>query len=226
MRLASAALHAGLIVMCLALAAILAVAVLGLPVSGDGLSEAVTAHLRRSGVTHPVTAVLLNFRAYDTLLEMAVLLLILVGIGSLGVVTPEAPRGAPAHAVLREVVRVLIPFFVLVAGYLLWVGAFAPGGAFHAGAVLGAAGVVLILAGYRPPVFLRALLQACVLAGLVVFIAVGIATLLMQGAFLYYPAGWSKYMILLIEAAASVSIGVTLAAMFLGSLPAAWRSGA
>ena len=39
----------------------------------DTLAQAVAANLATSGVSNPVTAVLLNFRAYDTLLELAVL---------------------------------------------------------------------------------------------------------------------------------------------------------
>ena len=40
----------------------------------DTTAQAVAANLATSGVSNPVTAVLLNFRAYDTLLELAVLL--------------------------------------------------------------------------------------------------------------------------------------------------------
>jgi len=62
-----------------AVAAGLAFAVLSLPIVAMGLNVAVDERLPLSGVSHPVTAVLLNFRGYDTLLEMAVLLLVLVG---------------------------------------------------------------------------------------------------------------------------------------------------
>ena len=40
--------------------------------------------METSGVRNPVTAVLLNFRGYDTLLEMGVLLVALLGVWSLG----------------------------------------------------------------------------------------------------------------------------------------------
>ena len=42
----------------------------------------IDAAMAQSGVDHPVTAVLLNFRAWDTLLELAVLLLALLGPAS------------------------------------------------------------------------------------------------------------------------------------------------
>ncbi len=55
----------------------------------------------RSGVTHPVTAVLLNFRGYDTLLEVAVLLIALVGTWSLRLGPAARGRDRPG-LVLRE----------------------------------------------------------------------------------------------------------------------------
>ena len=53
------------------------------------LADDVLANLQVSGVSNPVTAVLLNFRAYDTLLELAVLLAAVLGILALG---PRDPR--------------------------------------------------------------------------------------------------------------------------------------
>ena len=52
---------------------------------------------------------------------------------------------------LDTLTRLLVPVLILVAAYLLWVGAHAPGGAFQAGSVLGAAGVLLLLSGWRLP---------------------------------------------------------------------------
>jgi len=122
-------------------------AVLSLSSQAPGLSEWVTENLKNSGVSNPVTAVLLNFRGYDTLLEMGVLLLALLGVWSFGGV-PEQRESSPGP-VLDMLPRLLVPVLILISGYLLWVGAHAPGGAFQAGSVLGAAGVLLILAGWR-----------------------------------------------------------------------------
>ena len=66
--------------LALAFVAVLAGAMLELGPAAIDLRVPVAAHLADSGVTHPVTAVLLNFRGYDTLLEIAVLLLALLGI--------------------------------------------------------------------------------------------------------------------------------------------------
>jgi multisubunit Na+/H+ antiporter MnhB subunit len=202
------------------LAAGLGYAVMSLPLQATGLGEQVALNLETSGVSNPVTAVLLNFRGYDTLLEMGVLLLALLGVWSLGGL-PEV-RNLNTGPVLGKLTRLLVPVLILVAGYLLWVGAHAPGGAFQAGSVLGAAGVLLHLSGWRlGGTFSGLPLRVVLVIGLSVFVVVGMVLLLIGSAFLEYPPPLAGAMILLIEAAAMLSIGASLAALFLGALPAA-----
>jgi multisubunit Na+/H+ antiporter MnhB subunit len=187
-----------------------------LPPHAVRLPDDVAANLANSGVAHPVTAVLLNFRGYDTLLEIAVLLLALLGV--LALVKPHAAMPAvPAHPLLQTLTKLLAPLMVLVAGYLLWVGAIAPGGAFQAGAVLAAAGVLLRLAGLLPGWATPGLLLRAGLAlGLLVFVAVA-AAVLGQATLLTYPPTLAGGLILTIEAALTLSIGLTLAALYLAS---------
>lgn len=194
----------------------LAAAMLELPPHAVRLPDDVAANLAISGVAHPITAVLLNFRGYDTLLEIAVLLLALFGV--LALVKPHATRAAhPAHPLLQTLARLLAPLMVLVAGYLLWVGAIAPGGAFQAGAVLAAAGVLLRLAGLLPAWAAPGLLLRAGLAlGLLVFVAVA-AAVLGHATLLTYPPALAGGLILTIEAALTLSIGLTLAALYLAS---------
>lgn len=204
-----------LVPLMLTLAVCLGYAVLSLPEHSHGLQKIVADKIAVSGVSNPVTAVLLNFRAYDTLLEMVVLLLALLGVWSLGGAALQ--REAAPGPVLNALVRLLVPLLILVAAYLLWVGAHAPGGAFQAGSVLGAAGVLLLLAGWPPPVEGMALpLRLLLAAGPVVFVVMAIVTLLLKGGLLEYPPAQAGGLILILEAAATISIGVTLAALFLG----------
>jgi len=201
-----------------AVAAGLAYAVLSLPLVTTGLQEAVAEQMALSGVSHPVTAVLLNFRGYDTLLEMGVLLLALVGVWSLG--SASSSREPPPGAVLEILTRFFAPLMILIAGYLLWAGAHAPGGAFQAGAVLGASGVLLLLSGWHLPASLAGWpLRLTLVAGLAVFAAVAAGVMWTGASLLEYPPQWAGGLILLIEAAATLSIGATLAALFLGGRP-------
>lgn len=184
------------------------------------LPEQVTANQQHSGVSNPVTAVLLNFRAYDTLLELAVLLCVALGILALG--RPSVPVAAPG-AVLVSLIGILVPLLVLTAGYLLWVGAHAPGGAFQGGAVLAAAGILLLLRGHDNWLPGPGLLSAALGAGLFLFVGAGVAMSLSGGVFLEYPEEWAGGIILLIEAMALLSIAATLVLAYLGGPPLADR---
>ena len=202
-------------VVLLLVAAGLGHAVWSLPPYAAGLSAEVAGNLETSGVSNPVTAVLLNFRGYDTLLEMGVLLLALLGVWSLGG-TKLRTEAAPGP-VLDSLSRLLALVLILVAAYLLWVGAHAPGGAFQAGSALGAVGVLLLLAGWRLPDGLMALpLRLVLVAGPGAFVAMAMLTVLIEGQMLEYPPAQAGILILVLETTATVSIGVTLAALFLG----------
>ncbi|MDX2502893.1 MAG: MnhB domain-containing protein [Gammaproteobacteria bacterium] len=193
-------------------------AVLTLTSQAPGLSVWVADNLDNSGVSNPVTAVLLNFRGYDTLLEMGVLLLALIGVWSLGDV-PERRHSLPGP-VLDILARLMVPLLILVAGYLLWVGAHAPGGAFQAGSVLGAAGVLLLLSDWHfDSRFSGLSLRIVLIAGLGMFVAVGLLLVVVGSQLLEYPPPLAGALILIIEAAATLSIGFTLAALFLGGRP-------
>jgi multisubunit Na+/H+ antiporter MnhB subunit len=199
-------------------AAGLTYSVLALPLSSAGLSADVAASIDISGVSNPVTAVLLNFRGYDTLLEIFVLLLALISVWSLGGLPPRPV--APAGSVLDTLARVLAPVLLLLSAYLLWVGARAPGGAFQAGAVLAAAGVLLLLSGWRPhPGFTGIPLRLLLVAGPGFFLAFALVTTVMGRNLMEYPLQQAGVLIVILEATTMLSIGITLAALFLGERP-------
>ncbi|WGZ94078.1 MAG: DUF4040 domain-containing protein [Candidatus Thiothrix putei] len=178
---------------------------------------AVDAQLAFSGISHPVTAVLLNFRAWDTLLELAVLLAAILGIRALGYV-----RAAyVTEAAFSQLAVWLVPLLILMAGYVLWAGAHSPGGAFQAGALLAGAGILLRLAGYSHAGLptTRWLVRLGLVAGTGVFLLVGLALLGWGQGFLHYPVAYAKWWILLIEMLATVSIGMTLTLAFMGGIP-------
>lgn len=210
-------------------AAALGWAFLGLPVPA-GLTGAVAERLPQSGVENPVTAVLLNFRAWDTLLESVVLLAALVGVWSL---TRDADwpgrAGQPMHAapggVLESFGRVLPPLGLMVGVYLVWAGSKAPGGAFQGGTVLAAVGLLAVMAGLVPaPRVGAAGWRLALVAGPAGFLAVALAGL-GWGGFLVLPPEIAGPLILGIEAALTLSIAVVLALIVLGRPEPAGRGG-
>lgn len=186
-----------------------------------GLTTEIMAALDTTGVSHAVTAVLLNIRAIDTLLEVAVMLGAVMLVWSLG---PALRPFAPATALpgLPALSRLLHPLFLLVPTYLLWRGAHAPGGAFPAGAVLGAGGILLLLADgiswMQQPRY-NLLLRLLLIAGLALFVVVGLGGLLLTGTFLAIPQAQAKAVILAVEVATALSIALMLMALYLYGEP-------
>lgn len=206
---------------CAAVAAALAAAILLLPDPAPTLAPQVAAHVATTGLGNPVAAVLMSFRALDTLLEAAVLVLAVVAAWSL------APDGAwggapgapptPADGPLRLLARILPPLGLLVAVHILWIGKDAPGGKFQAAAILAAMWMLAWMAGRAapPPVASRGLRWA-VAAGPALFLAAGLVGWATEGAFLAWPPALALPLILLVEVALTGSIAVALALLVLG----------
>lgn len=200
----------------IALGALIAAALLRTPGNDGAMVRAALEALPDSGVGNPVTAVLLNFRAFDTLLEVAVLLLTLVAVWALDLRLPRT-EALPASPVFSSLLRVSGPLLVVIAGYLLWVGASEPGGAFQAGAVLAGGCLLLRLAGRWNPGarFVRWVASV----GLLVFLLTAVAMPALTGGLLQYPPASAGMWILLIETAATVSIAAILTALFVAREP-------
>jgi len=185
--------------------------------------------LPRSGVENPVTAVLLNFRAWDTLLESVVLLTALIGLLMLARVGAWPGRpGLAQHVrpggVMAGFGRVLPPVGLLVGVYLVYVGAERPGGAFQGGTVIAAVGLVATLTGaFRPPAVDAPGWRAALVAGPLLFLLWGLAGAAIGNGFLTFPPTIAGAAILAIEAALAVSIAVTLAVLVLGAPEQATR---
>lgn len=197
----------------------LAWAVYTLPVGESGLAPAALAALNDSGVSHPVTAVLLNYRGYDTFLEVVVFMVAAVGVRSLQFAQPAVPS-VPVHGepLLAVLVRSLIPWFILVAGYFLWIGTTAPGGAFQAGAILAGGGVLLLLAGkVRAPGMSTIGERLAFLIGPVFFLIVAGAPVVAGRNLLEYPQAWAGTLIFVVELLLAISIAFALVMFFPGT---------
>ncbi|MBS9404095.1 DUF4040 domain-containing protein [Halomonas sp. TRM85114] len=203
------------------LAATLTLAWVAWQLPRPGLAAPIGEALPNSGVNHAVTAVLLNLRAWDTLLEMTVMLTAVCLVWSLG---PALMPYAPATSLpgLPALARLLHPLFLLVPAYLLWRGSHAPGGAFPAGAVLGAGGVLLVLTDAVPWMHeprRQPLLRLLLAAGVLLFLAVALGGVLLAGTFLVIPASVAGTVILAVEVAAALSIALMLMAFYLYGEP-------
>ncbi|HKM69785.1 MAG TPA: hydrogenase subunit MbhD domain-containing protein [Stellaceae bacterium] len=200
----------------------LAAILLLLPEPAPTLAPQAAANLAATGLGNPVTAVLMAYRAIDTLLETVVLLLALVGVWSLA---PDHVWGGfpgPRHhadpdGVLTFIAQLLVPVGILVGIHIFWVGSVAPGGEFQGATILAAMWILAMMAGLvdAPPVS-RCWLRLLLVAGPAVFLAIGLAGLAMAGAFLGYPVDYAKLLIVTIEVPVTLSIAATLAVLVAG----------
>lgn len=202
------------------LAVALVVAVTSVSSEAVGLAAQVEASMSASGVDHPLTAVLLNFRGYDTLLEIGVLMLAVIAVWSMDRSRARPLRiTSPRHnnAVLRVGLSTLIPVMIVAAGYMVWAGSFRPGGAFQSGALLAAGAVTMIASGMiNTPVSRRKRARFVLAAGFIFFMGVAAVTVFFKGMLLNYPLAVAGVLILAIESLLALSIGAALAVLFAG----------
>lgn len=212
--------------------------------SGDAapLTGAVNEAMSSAAVGHDITAVLLDFRAYDTLLEVAVILVAVVGAYALASAVPpgaaaghaadssaghavgssagsaagSAARGStPPAATLVDFLRVASPVLLLLAAWLLFAGAYQPGGAFQGGAMLAGAAILAAGAGAAPALLEGVAGRVAVTVGPLAFLAAGGAGALLAGHWLHMPPGIEAPATVAVETALAVSIGAGLATLVL-----------
>jgi multisubunit Na+/H+ antiporter MnhB subunit len=209
-------------VLCALIAAGLAVGVLVPPETIPTLAPTVMENLAQSGLGNPVAGVLFVFRALDTLFEKVVLLLALLGVWSLA--PDRAWGGMPglriyimSNTTLTFLAQLLPPIGIVVAIYTCWVGANEPGGAFQGGTILAAMWLLVIIAGLtRVPCISETWLRLLLVSGPALFLGIGIAGMVWANAFLAYPAGYGKPLIVVIEFALMIAIATTLAMLAAG----------
>jgi multisubunit Na+/H+ antiporter MnhB subunit len=212
---------AGLLAACVTVA--LALAVLALPDPAPTLAPATAENMAATGVGNPITAVLLAFRAMDTLLEAIVVLFALIGVWSLAPDALWGGRPGPRHRVdpdgiLAYLARILPPIGIIVGTYIFWIGADLPGGKFQGATLLAAMWLLVVMAGRADtPPTAKTWLRVGLVAGPVIFIGVGAYGAAVAGAFLGYPDGLAKPLIKLIEWALFPSLALTLGLIVAGA---------
>lgn len=202
-------MNKAIIALTIAAAAVpMLIGVEGLPRPGDAQAPAhthvaaryVAAGAHEAGAENLVTAVLLNYRAFDTFGEVMVIFAALAAVmavmssaapGCPGGELPGGESGIPISPVVAFIIRLTAPFIAAFGAFVIFKGHVSPGGGFQGGVILGA---LLMLLSFvfgrgasRPllPVPLARWLQA---AAPLAFTAVGALGLALTDALLGYPA--------------------------------------
>lgn len=170
--------------------------------------------LHKSGVSHPVTAVLLNFRATDTLLEVVVLLIALVAFGGFTQVSRHQTYFR-AGSMPQFLANTLAPFFLLGSVYLWLIGAYSSGGAFQAGALM-AAFFLLTKLGGAPILTVPKMSFIVGPLGVLLFLILGFITM-PYGGFFAYRGNLASFIITMLEGFLTLSIALILAQFFISN---------
>jgi multisubunit Na+/H+ antiporter MnhB subunit len=208
--------------LCILVSLVLAWVVLLFPDEGPSLAPQSMQHLPETGLGNPVTAVLIAYRGFDTMLEKVVLVLAVVGVWSLAADrhwggAPGEARAERPEPTLAFLAQVLAPLGILVGVHVFWVGADEPGGAFQGGAILAAMWIIVMMARLtEAPPTSAFWLRLALIAGPLVFLIAGVAGTIFAGGFFAYPPGFAKPVILFIEAFMVLSIAVTLPMLVAG----------
>jgi multisubunit Na+/H+ antiporter MnhB subunit len=171
-----------------------------------------------------VTAVLLSYRAFDTWLEVVVILAavmaVLVVTQRADVWDVSAPR--EPHPLQARYVHLLAPLLVVVGIYLVAQSTSTVGGAFQGAAVLAGAALLVWLSGDSSPRGLRFdLSTALASAAHLTFLAVAVLTAV-AGRPLAYRGDVATAVIVAVEVTVTVSVAVSLALVSLGAR-ASWE---
>jgi len=172
-----------------------------------------------TGAENIVTAIILNYRGFDTQGEvtviftaMAAVVAVLVLGASGGPAERKSPSAVPVSVIVRFIVRVMAPFVLLFSAYVIMNGHVTPGGGFQGGTIAGALVIALTLimseehARRLTPVRPERLLQA---AAPITFFLIGLAGLALTGDYLAYPhSGSTIWLATLMLTIVEVGIGV------------------
>ncbi len=148
-------------------------------------------------VANTVTAIVVNFRGFDTLGEVTVLFLAAAGLGSILFRRREVHTGLnprrktpEASSIVQVAGKFLFPLIVLMGAYVFIHGHLTPGGGFQGGVII-ATGYLFLLLAYRQFAIKHSTVTWVESLAGITFAGIGLAGVLMGKDFLqnFLPTG-------------------------------------
>jgi multicomponent Na+:H+ antiporter subunit B len=137
-----------------------------------------------------ITGILLTYRAFDTLGEVAVLFMVAAGVGMVLAGGRTDATGAerhrpltPASEIVESGTKILLPIIAIFAAYIIMNGHLSAGGGFQGGAVIASGVMLLLLAWPESQLNVKFLSTTESLAG-VLFVLIGVGGVIFAGGFL------------------------------------------
>jgi multicomponent Na+:H+ antiporter subunit B len=179
-----------------------------LPAWGDAKSPAnsyVSAYylknsMEQTHVPNVVTAVLADYRGFDTMFETGVVFVAVIGIMAILRRDPKEedsetgdrpPHAPPEGFILGVATRFIVPFMQMFALYVIAHGHHSPGGGFQGGVILGASLILMAMTGELESALDRMREKwfiVLVAGGFLLYAGVGLGCMFFGGNFLDYSA--------------------------------------
>ncbi|MFP6854565.1 MAG: hydrogen gas-evolving membrane-bound hydrogenase subunit E [Opitutales bacterium] len=150
-------------------------------------------------VPNMVTAVLADYRGFDTMFETVVIFI--AGIAIIAILRrtgadaekpsrkKESDVSTKPDLIVTHTVRLLVPVIQLFAFYVLAHGHVSPGGGFQGGVIMGASFILVALAWDLPTAMDRLSVDRAVLlagVGILIYAGIGLLSMVLGGEFLDY----------------------------------------
>jgi len=135
------------------------------------------------GVANAVTAVVVYFRGFDTLGEIAVLFIASLGLGLMLNSNTKCDIKAESNFMLQTASRLLFPIILLFGIYVMIYGHLSPGGGFQGGVIIASA-VLLLLISHKEFEVPHAVIIALETFAGVSYVLIGLVGLLVLDTFL------------------------------------------
>ena len=135
------------------------------------------------GVANAVTTVVVYFRGFDTLGEIAVLFIASLGIGLMLHSNTQCEIKAESNFMLKTASKMLFPIIMLFGIYVMIYGHLSPGGGFQGGVII-ASGVLLLLISDKSFEVPHAMIVALETFAGVSYVLIGLIGLLILDKFL------------------------------------------
>lgn len=179
--------------------------------NSSGLLELAKENLEKSGVEYLVTAVVLNYRGFDTMFEIFVLALAFLGVSILSDKRVEAL--SENEPILNFFSSILIPLVLMVALFILYKGSYSAGGAFQASALI-AGGLILSFLSSKNITFdeNRLIYKFSFSIGLIIYLLIALVGVLTSQMLNFYSSG---VLLMMLESSLTITISYILFSLYL-----------
>lgn len=170
------------------------------------------------GIKSVVASILASYRGYDTMLETLVILIGGIGVLLISGSSIKIEQNSDNLEILMT--RIMLPIILLFSLYIQANGENSPGGGFQAGSIMATIFIAYALANgrlYLLNLISLSKLKIIAISGVILYLSVGLISLIMGGEFLNYNILLNqKIGITIVELGVGITVCATMLLIYIG----------